>query len=51
MCKAIIQYISELFCNEKVAILRIFETFVLISVPSLGKSLLANKGASRGIIV
>ena len=48
---AIVQYIFELTCNEKVAILRIFETFVLISAPSLGKSLLANKGASRGIIV
>ena len=51
LCGAIVQYIFKLTCNEKVAILRIFQTFVLILAPSFGKSLLANKGASRGIIV
>ena len=48
---AIVQYIFELTCNEKIAILRIFQTFVLVLAPSLGKSLLANKGAFRGVIL
>ena len=51
LCKAIVQYIFELTCNEKVAILRIFQTFELVLAPSLGKSLLANKGAFCGIIL
>ena len=51
LCGAIVQYIFELTCNEKVAILRIFKTYVLVLAPSFGKSLLTNKGAFRGIIL
>ena len=40
LCGATVQYIFELTFNEKVAILRIFQTFVLVSTPSFGKSLL-----------
>ena len=51
LCRAIVQYIFELTCNEKVAILRIFETFVLVLAPSFGKSLLTNEGAFHGLIL